>query len=439
MSPAETPVETKQPGLLPGSRDYAVAVALALVSLLVYGWLAGAWKMYGIFRQYNILFDADPNSRLIEMANGWDSGEGFAHPFFGLLFALPLRAVVAVAGKLYSVGDPVSAREALALWIGPLCSALRVAVAYVCGRFVGGSTLGAVGLALLTGFSTSSVVFGALSEHHPVSALILTALFTWAVAVHMGIAKERDSVWLFFMIAAAAITITNIVAAVAVYFGSRIIRRHPFVPTVTRTAVLAIVAGIVAILMSLVSHRLMKVPDSTDKTASFASSYTRKPDLDRVIRFPVTLANALVGPVPAVMPNSLPVTRPGAPEHEIDVQFTYDAAPLTFWTALRTLAILGFAVVGAWTAWRAEPRLRGVIAGAVLVLAFNGLFHTLWGTEWILYSLHWHSAFLMLPAGWLIRQSRTGAAFLLGLGVVCVVNSAYVIQSMLQVLGQSAR
>jgi hypothetical protein len=73
------------------------------------------------------------------------------------------------------------------------------------------------------------------------------------------------------------------------------------------------------------------------------------------------------------------------------------------------------------------------------VLAYNGVFHSLWGTEWLLYSIHWHSALLMLLAGWLVGSKTNGARILLMLGILCAADAALVIREMLAVLERVAR
>jgi len=95
--------------------------------------------------------------------------------------------------------------------------------------------------------------------------------------------------------------------------------------------------------------------------------------------------------------------------------------------------------LGAWHGWRGDVRFRGLVIAAVLVLAYNGVFHSLWGTEWLLYSIHWHSALLMLLAGWLVGSKSNGGMILLMLGVISAANAALVIREMLVVLERVAR
>jgi len=95
--------------------------------------------------------------------------------------------------------------------------------------------------------------------------------------------------------------------------------------------------------------------------------------------------------------------------------------------------------LGAWHGWRGDVRFRGLVIAALLVLAYNGVFHSLWGTEWLLYSIHWHSALLLLLAGWLVGSSKSNGSILLMLGIISAADAALVIREMLVALERVAR
>jgi len=65
------------------------------------------------------------------------------------------------------------------------------------------------------------------------------------------------------------------------------------------------------------------------------------------------------------------------------------------------LALIGWISVGAalWCAglgFKKQPAARHLAAASVSVILFNGLFHSIFGVEPILYSLHWQGAVLVL-------------------------------------------
>src|SRR5260370_8622496 len=73
--------------------------------------------------------------------------------------------------------------------------------------------------------------------------------------------------------------------------------------------------------------------------------------------------------------------------NQLNVQFSYDILPMTAWTWTRIALNLGVAGLGAWHGWRGDVRFRGLVIAALLVLAYNGVFHSLWGTEGLVYLL----------------------------------------------------
>jgi hypothetical protein len=139
------------------------------------------------------------------------------------------------------------------------------------------------------------------------------------------------------------------------------------------------------------------------------------------------------------MTNDSALTPRAIRAHELNVQFTYDILPLTAWTWIRITLILSVVGLGAWHGWRGDVRFRGLVIAALLVIAYNGVFHSLWGTEWLLYSIHWHSALLMLLAGWLVGSKPNGGRILLILGIISAADAALVIRQMLAVLERAAR
>ncbi|MBK5292005.1 MAG: hypothetical protein JJE04_10050 [Acidobacteriia bacterium] len=391
------------------------------------------WKSHGVFATYNIVFDTDPNARLSQLAHGLGA-ESLAHPITVFLFSWPLRAVSEVVDWIHGGSDPIQLRESIAVWITPLGSSIKVGIAYLTGRVMGASRVGGLGLALLAGFSLAPAVFGALPEHYPLSGLALTATFAWAAAVQFGAAPNRYLVWLALSLLVTGISITNIGPVLSLYLVCRLSNGQTLRRALASAAVLGLLSVGIMTCVSLACYRTVRGPDPAGATVSFVARYLRRPALEIGMRYGVALATSVIGPYPAVIPNQWAVARKAEGKKEINVQFSYDASPLTAWTWARTLAILSLAGLGAWQGWRRDTRFRGLSIGALMVLGHNGILHTVWGTEWMLYSMHWHPALLMLLAGWLVRSSQGGAWMLLTLGLVSAVDAAMVIREMLQLL-----
>ena len=390
---------------------------------MCYAWLAFRWGEHGVFDQFNIVFDADPNARLRQLAHGgvpYETAGNFAHPLLPYLTAGPIRVFSIVAGEVFSISDPAQLRISMGMWIAPTCSAMKVAIAYLCGRAMGASQLASIGLALLAGFSLTPAVFGALPEYHSLSALTLTALFAWAAAVQFEAVSDHYFIWLFLAIVVTGMTVTNVVAVGLVYVACRLSAGRPLGRTVAETAVLGVASVVLTLGLSSVYYYALSKPSPTQVTASFASDYIRASSLEASMGYAPALATSLIGSYPTVIPNAIGVKY--GPKNAVDIQFSYDAAPRTAWTWARTLLILALVALGGWFGWRADPRFRGLAVGAWLVLAFNGVFHSFWGGELLAYSMHWHAALVMLLAGWFLRWPAAGGAAILALGLASAVG-----------------
>ncbi len=413
--------------------DFWVALVLTCVSLPLYGWLMTLWKVHGTFAQYNILFDTDPNQRLSVLANGW-GGDGFVHPILPVLFSLPFHMISAVLTRVGLVGDAAAFRVQMALWIAPTMSAMKVGLSYWGGRMLGASRVGALAIALLMGCSTSALVFCAIPEHHPLSAAALAALFVWAIAVQFNVVRDRNVVWGALVFLAGGLTITNLLPALAVFFVMRTAREGSWRKACAATAILGVICGGLAIGVSVAGSSLIRnSEDAVERTTEFTGSYLRRPDLERSVRYLVALANSVSGGKPAVTPNTLPPDGEPDEGHFLNIQFSYDALPASAgaWRTVLTLAVIFLGLV---YGWRREVRFRPIAIAALLVLLFNGVLHSVWGAEWLLYSMHWQAALAMLAAGWTVRSSRFGGGLLMAFAVVVAIHSVMVIRGMLMVL-----
>ena len=370
-------------------------------------------------------------------AYGWGD-HTLAHPILPYIFSVPFRMIAAVFLKLHLAHDPVQLREAMAVWVAPVCSAIKVGIAYVTGQMIGASRRGSLGLALLAGFSLAPAVFGSVPEHHAPSALVLTATFGWATAVRFALIPDRYAVWLALTFLATGLTVTNVVIVLIIYLAYRLSAGHEWRRALAAAALLGILSTGAAIGLSIVGARVLKEP-VMGATARLANSYTRRPNVERGVQYAAALATSLIGPYPAVMPNDSALTPRAESAHELNLQFSYDILPVTAWTWTRIALILGVAGFGAWHGWRGDVRFRGLVIAALIVLAYNGVFHSFWGTEWLLYSIHWHSALLMLLAGWLVGSKSNGGRILLMLGIISAADAALVIREMLAVLERAAR
>lgn len=427
----EPSVDSQSPDLA----DVWAALLLSALSFGVYGWLMWLWGRHGVYEQFNIVFDADPNARVNSLAHGvipYEEAANFSHPLLPYLLSAPIQWLASALETLGVVANPVDFRRLAALGVAPACSALKMGVAYGTGRAMRAPRTGSLGLALLTGFSLAPAVFGALPEYHPLSALALTAAFFWAAAVLFGVFRDRFAVWLLLAVVIAGLTVTNIFILGLLYAACQGSRGQPWRRIAAETAVLGVVSVGLTVAAASLYYHVSKQAAPMATTVTLATDYIRPAPLQAVLRYPPALAASLMGPVPDVKPNPIGVRF--GPENAVDVQFTYDAAPLTPLAWARTLLLLGLVCLGGWMGWRGDRRYRGLAVGAALVVAYNGALHAVWGAEWLAYSLHWHAALVMLLAGWLVRRPSVGSKAILTFGCACALNAGWVIGRMLAIL-----
>src|SRR5437016_6892908 len=206
----------------------------------------------------------------------------------------------------------------MAVWVAPVCSAIKVGIAYATGQMIGASRRGSLGLALLAGFSLAPAVFGAVPEHHALSALVLTATFGWAAAVRFAGVRDRYAVWLALTFLATALTVTNIVIVLIVYLASRLSAGHEWRRALAGAALLGIFSTVTVIGLSIVGARVFKQPAPTGDTVTLANSYMRRPNVERVVQYAAALPNSLIGPYPAAMPNGSALTPKSETEHQLN-------------------------------------------------------------------------------------------------------------------------
>jgi hypothetical protein len=415
-----------------GPPDVRLALILAALAWFAYGWLVWRWQSLGVFRQFNIIFDTDPNSRMAEMSHGWSQG-GFVHPLLWLLFSFPLRMIAGAMHHLRVIADPAPVREVMLLCLLPLLGSIKLAASYAGSRALGGSRGAGTAVALLTGFSFGPAVFGALPEHFAVSGAALTCVFAWAGAVQFGWARDRFVVWIAFAVLLAGLTFTNLVPVLILFYTTRFVWNKFWWRPLVATFVLAVFsAGITLAVSRLGASLLGNASSQLKASVDFADSFFRKPGADRAMRFLPTLAYGIAAPVPAETPNLLHRQPENRGWRFVDLQFSYDAKPVSFSDWMLTFGVLGIVGLGAWKGCQQEPRYRPLAAAALLTLAFHWILHTLWGSEWFLYSMHWHAALLTLLAGWVATHEKwPGNAFVAALCLIGIADSVWVLREML--------
>jgi hypothetical protein len=94
-----------------------------------------------------------------------------------------------------------------------------------------------------------------------------------------------------------------------------------------------------------------------------------------------------------------------------------------------------------WNSVFLSPAQRRLVIAAALVVAFNWVLHTFYGTEMFLYSQHWGIALVVMLAGLVAGRPcshRARRGLLAALFAVCAWNSVAVLRAVIRTLEEPA-
>jgi len=166
-------------------------LVLALILLPTYLWTGAALDDLGIYDQYNILYDADPNTRLPCFAEGWGDGRSLVHPNLCNLIN-PVIRIIAAPFEITGLVAGESLRRQLALAVAPLFAVASIGVLLLILRRVGCRMSIAFPIALLYGFSFSHWLFGSMPDHFALGGFSLAVAF-WLLVD--SVQRRRLGIW----------------------------------------------------------------------------------------------------------------------------------------------------------------------------------------------------------------------------------------------------
>lgn len=371
---------------------------LALVVFFGHWHLERQLDKLQVFAQYDVLFDADPNIRVIGFAHGWGAfNRNLMHPNLANFINPPLRFVARSLQMAGVVSEEVlTVRRSLALLVTPLVSALQALALVVLFRRLGSTWFPALLLALLGSVAFSQLIFGSLPDHFALSNLVLTGAFILSVELARGETIHWPA-WLLLGWLAAGITLTNLLIVALLLWVPLLMRQRRW-RWPTRQA--AILVGI-ALAVTFVSFHLLNLgydaePQPPPAAVQWSGNFWRDDPAVNLRRFPTALADA----VAPTGPQAIPIRYLWPRDSRYIFQFTLDEGGEIF--SRRNLlgtAVFVLLIAGTLAHLRVGGHRRTLALAALAVLAFNALFHALWGHEYFLYSQHWLTASLFLLAG----------------------------------------
>jgi hypothetical protein len=414
------------------------------------------------FGQFDVLFDMDPNLRLLGITEGFEVFR-LVHPNFGNYFRLPIAAIAKVASStgLGRLPEPELTRG-LGLLVTPAISGCTVAVVLLLLNRLGLGSGSSLLLASLGAVSFSQLIGGSVPEHFPLGGFCVAASMLLAATELRDDRSPRSWAWLSLCTLAAGTTVTQIIPTlllmVASGRGSGWTWRH----AVRQVAAVGVCAGLLTYGSALALNRLFpprtsmamasvpaRAQDAEEKpvpsSASSKKVWTLRENLshhgrwvERFLRLDADLNEQLTR-VPEVLVNTLSPPRIGTQVlsrgqiQKGTYEFGFTLEKTGQWA---TMAIVPLLLVTGLVGSRHGSRVQKFVTlAAAQILLFNMVLHSLWGREFFLYSQHWLVAQIVLLAGNLTYPIRTRRAFC-GLFMILVpvvaLHNANLIWSMLQ-------
>ena len=428
---ARHPVLPRAVGCAMGDGRIATTVTVLALALGVFAMnssIALELDRLGVFDENDVLFQTDPPCRLSSLAHGWcDLGRGYVHPNLANFSSLPIRALARLALALGVGGsEAIALRRQLAVFYAPFVSSLQFVILFVIFRCLDFSRREAILVSIFAATTFCQLIYGSIPESYAFSSFAIALAYLVAVD---AMRHERTYSWALALgvgVFAAGITITNVVPlAILCWLTLRRLGLSTGQAT-RRSAIFTVAVVAVTFASAFVLDYAYRAPAMPiERLRAFATQYRRDDPLQRLADFPTALTNTVVSTAPRLVPMAIEPRT-----HRLG--FTFLGTMGIFrreriaGTLVFTFLVLGIARGLAWSGQR-----RAIAIGSILIIAYNGILHSFWGSELFLYASHWLIPLVVLMAGFLKLHPRAeglcGAAFAslcVGVGVVNAQNLA---------------
>jgi len=414
-----------------------LAAGTALLALASF-WTAVAFGRelvaLGVLREWNVLFDADPNIYFRNFATGrtfgyW-GGRSFIHPNLTNFVHLPLRPLSELLALLpLDLGSALEVRERLALLVTPVVAALRVPLLALLMRSLGLSVGWTLTLCALDTVSFSTRLFASIPESYLITGtLVVLVLWLGMRALHGR--PPRAAVWLvaLFVLGGVA-TLSLSVGAVVLFVALR--AHQPRTRALVLTGILVAGAFVLNALLYQASRVVYSAPPFHPRATEHLDDGWN-PGLTRMlVDYPRGLANAYLPATPGMREEY------HAENHHTHVLTFERGNPGVAVADPRIVIFLAIVLLSVAAVRWLPLRRRAPFGIAVTILVIGALLHGVFGKELVLYAQHWKISILLLLAGLyhLPPKGRTFAWYgLVALTLVMTVNNALVMRDILRAL-----
>lgn len=338
------------------------------------------WNRLGYFSNYDILFDADPNTNIRTFIFGWEGGRRTAVHSLLEYFSLPVSGVGKALAWFHSGVSVDEAKKLVALAISPLAATGSVWVFRSLLSRLKLDTATQYAGTVLYASSFSMLLFGSVPETYAISGLLINILLLWALDPE-GV-RRHDASWLVLGVLVAGVTITN----VAVFFLAYVFYLHhsrewSVHRTVARAGMYSIAGVCVALSLYWIGVVVTSSPAGGEMSLGWVAKYSAF-DLYKIFS---TSVNHFANLLTAFSPLS-----PDFSGGRVSMFRNRDDVGVIVGSLIATTSFF-------WLVFRKVGSIKGTPYPLLLsIIGFNALLHSFFGYEQFLYSQHWVAVLIVL-------------------------------------------
>lgn len=397
------------------------------------------WSEIGVFDQFDVIFDSDPNLWIHMFAHGWGANT-LLHPFCNYLFTIPIRIFEAVASIAGQVDDPVMFREAIVLYISPVCSAIMAVSIYAIFRLLEFDSLKACLVSCLAVLGFSSLTFGSIPSVYTLTSFSNALLMLLAILYSMKASRFTYISFVIVSLFTVSITVSNIIHVGWVYWFMFLAKGDQPMPALVKSVTRSTLILMAIVSAFLVIDRLTEREDTkgVSETIRYIELFTPTPmeQVTKIARFPEIVARTIIPTVPVEMP-SYPGTELGeAIKVQVSISEIEFGLPSVFFSIVSIIAIGG----GALIAYRLDGLWRHMALASLATLLTFGMLHSLFGQYIYLYSQTWYVPCIFLLGAWLNTSffgTRAGYSVIGVMLLLLLLGDIYVLNHITQTVTPS--
>jgi len=375
-----------------------LGIFLSIIVFATCAFSASYLRRYHAFDQENIIFDADPYYRSLAFSEGWGE-RSLLHPNLSNYVNPVVRVIERLVRSFFPGTAPAELRMRLSMGISPLFAALTTGLILWIGIMAQVGIVNAVSIAVLFGFSMSTIPLGSVPDHFLISAF-LCSLGVVLVQFHNRLGERtRFLLWTLLVTAAAGITISNAVPLLGLFAVSELFNRPGWVAAFGRAAFCGVLAAVLTLVFWASLNWVYGDFSSVHRDQAYGRNVGRvlfyltdSPARD-FFSFPITIGRGFWAGKPDLDRNP-PYPKPEIAKYQVAFGYKPPLKQPVFDSVLQLIPFLLITLSLAIGFMVQRQNTLSFTLPAAVFLAFNWLLHSVWGggAEIFLFSPHWHFA-----------------------------------------------